>query len=82
MYVAHALLMISTSINGTPVTECHCCGAVLGLWYDYACAGCGLDTCDMDIQWCPVADEVDCEFVTCFACVDTHLQTCHPGSIE
>lgn len=54
---------------------CYYCNTPLDPQYDYACIHCGKESCDYDNQAC---QEEDCDDISCFLCVDFHLQTCHP----
>ena len=58
-----------------PVAVCHYCGSPLRAMFDYACAGCGQFTCD---NCCQACQEDDCDAITCFSCVESHLQDIHP----
>ena len=63
------------------VANCYACGRRLDSQfdylpeYDYSCSSCGNDTCDADTQMCQEYD--DCDVITCFGCVDTHLREYH-----
>ncbi len=66
--------------DNNPIGVCYYCNRPLDPQYDYSCMSCTRETCDYDSQACQV--DFHCDIITCFMCVDAHLQAYHPGTLE
>ena len=62
-----------------PIGVCYWCGSPLDPRYDYSCVSCTRETCDNDSQMCQ-AD--GCDTITCFRCVELHLDVYHLGAVD
>ena len=61
------------------ITVCFYCDRELEPQNDYSCIVCGRETCDYHNEAC---QGEDCDYyITCFRCMDQHIQTSHPKNL-
>lgn len=70
-------------IAGVEFPACYYCGKDLGFEFDYSCVVCGRMTCDNHNDVCQEEydehyEEKGCDWVTCFRCLEAHMNAHHP----